>query len=270
MLAALPLLRLIRLFSAALPCVLIGFLTTSYSQGRGDELIQKYLDQSARRSAIVSMVADYQEPQKQPVRLEFTWMRRVKQGLASHLLRMEAPPSEKGKLLLVQEKPAGETDYIAFRPNSTLKKKVRVSGSRNYKYKGFTISVQELIGGELHKYSHQYKGSQVIDGVTCHVVENRLRAQFRRDSNYPLTVIYLRADNGMALMWELFGTPNRLDKVIKVDELRKIDGIWTVARASVQDLKKKGQLRLSLQQAAYNPSLKEHWFSEEYLKQNSR
>lgn len=248
---------------------LTTFTTTNYPDARGDELIDKYLNLSARWDAVLSMRVDYQEQQKDPIHLEFTWMRKIKQGLAWHLIRMEAPPSEKGKLLLVHEKADGDAEYIAYRP-SALMKKVRVSGARNYKYKGLSISVQELIGGELLKYGHQFKGTEKLNGLACSVVENKLRSQFKNDSNYPRSLIYLREDNGMALKWELFGNSNRLEKIIQVEEVKRIDGVWAVARALVEDLKKKGHLTLTLKEAQLNPDLKDQWFSEDYLKQNSR
>src|SRR5262245_14473550 len=45
---------------------------------RGEELVTRYLKESVRREAILTMEADYQEPEKGGVRLEFTWMRRVR------------------------------------------------------------------------------------------------------------------------------------------------------------------------------------------------
>ena len=149
-------------------------------------------------------------------------------------------------------------------------KKVRISGARHYKYKGLSISVQELIGGELLKYSHQFKGTEKLNGINCYVVENKLRSPFKNDSNYPRSLIYLREDNDMPLKWELFGNSNRLEKIIQVEDVKRIDRLWTVARALVQDLKKKGQLRLTLKEVHANPDLKDQWFSEAYLKQNSR
>jgi hypothetical protein len=250
-------------------CLTVGLLTTGYSDDRGTQLIDRYLNQSARKNAVLEMAVEYQEPGKEPVRLEFTWMRKINDGLASHLLRMEAPPSEKGKLLLVRERLDGGTDYVAYRPNSALKKKVRVNAARNYKYKGLSISVQELIGGELQKYNHQYKGAQTVDGISCQVVESILRDQFKNDSNYPRTLIYLRDDNGMALKWDLFGNSNRLEKKIQVEELKQIEGVWTLGRVRVEDLNKKSQLKLILKSVHYNPDLKDQIFSEEYLKQNS-
>lgn len=236
----------------------------------GEELISQYLSHSARRGARFKMSVDYQEAQKELIHLEFTWLRKAKQGLMSHLIRMEAPPSEKGKLLLVHEEPDGDSNYVAYRPNSTLKKKVRVSGARNYKYKGFTISVQELIGGELQKYDHLAKGVKPIEGLPCREIENTIKPQFKNDSNYPRSVTYLREDNGMLKKWELFGISDQLEKVIYADEIKKIDGNWTITTAHVEHLKRKGRLVLKLVEGHYDQNLPDEVFSEEYLKLNSK
>ena len=95
-----------RLFSYLL-CGLIGFRSNAYANLRGDQLIDQYLTRSARHDAMFSVTVDYQEPTEEPVRLEFTWMPKVKSDVTCHLLRIEAPGSEQGKLLLVHEKADG-------------------------------------------------------------------------------------------------------------------------------------------------------------------
>ena len=246
-------------------CGLIGFRSNAYANLRGDQLIDQYLTRSARHDAVLFVRVDYQEPKEEPVRLEFTWMRKVKPDVTSHLLRIEAPGSEKGKLLLVHEKADGVTDYFAYRPRSTLKRKVRISGTRNYQYKGLSISVQEIIGGELLKYNHQFNGIETLNGMACYVVENQLRAEFKNDSNYPRLRIYLREDNGMPLRAELFGKSDQL-KMIYFEEVQKIEGIWTIARARIEDPRKQAELIVTLKEAHYNPDLEDYWFTEEYLK----
>src|SRR4051812_1656483 len=108
--------------SGFLFCWMIGSSTIIYTDVRGDKLIDRYLNQSVRHDAVFSGVINYTKPQQEPVRLEFTWMRKIKQALISHLVRIESPPSEKGKLLLVHEKANGEADHTAYRPHSLLKK----------------------------------------------------------------------------------------------------------------------------------------------------
>src|SRR6266516_837366 len=236
----------------------------------GEQVVLRYLSESARKDAVLSMAVDYTEPGKERLHLEFTWMRKIKQGLASHLLRIETPESAKGKLLLVREKPGGGADYLSYRPGSVLKKKVRITGAREYKFKALTVSVQELIGGELLMYTHEFKGDQTLDGVPCRLVESTLQSRFRNDSGYPRTRIFFRRDTGMPLRWELFGKSGLLEKIISIEEVRKIDGIWTIARARVEDLKKKGRLALTLKVVNYHPDLKDSLFTEEYLRQASR
>jgi hypothetical protein len=88
-------------------CWLIGPSSNAYADLHGDQLVDQYLNRSARHDAVLSVRVDYQEPKKEPVRLEVTWMRKVKPELISHRLRIDAPFSEKGKLLLVHEKANG-------------------------------------------------------------------------------------------------------------------------------------------------------------------
>lgn len=253
----------------ALGCLLVPS-NSLHADPRGDEWVARYLKESVRLEAILTMEVDYQEPQKEGLRLVFTWTRRVRQGLTSHLIRLESPPSEQGKLLLVHEKPDGSAEYLAYRPNSVLKKKVRISGARDYKYKTLTISVQELIGGELGKYSHQSKGIQQLQGIACNVVENMLLPKFKSDSDYPRSVIYLRPDNGLLQKWELFGKSGPLEKVIHTEEIKTLQGLPTVTVARVEELKKKSKLTLKTKEAQYHPKLNDEWFSEKYLTQNSR
>ncbi len=254
-------------------CVLVSLCLRVYplsAENRGDELIEKYLNESARRDAILSLMVDYTGPEKPPIHLEFTWMRKVKQGLVSHLLKMEAPASERGKLLLVRERPGGGADYLAYRPNSILKKRVRITGAREYKFKGLSISVQELIGGELRIYSHYFRRTEQVNGVACQVVENKLRSGFQNDSKFPRTLLYLREDNGMPFRWELFGRSGQIEKVIFMEDVVRIDGIWTIARARVQEPRKKSELVLTLREVNYHPDLKDSFFTEEYLRQHSQ
>ncbi|MFN8006258.1 MAG: outer membrane lipoprotein-sorting protein [Terriglobia bacterium] len=244
--------------------------TAIQADPKGDQLVMQYLNQSSHHNGVFKMGVDYQEAGKEPIHLEFTWTRKSHQGLMSHLIKMEAPPSEKGKLLLVHEKPDGDLDYIAYRPNSALKKKVRVSGARNYKYKGFSISVQELIGGGLMQYDHQSEEKKVLDGIPCQIVENRIKPQFKSDSSYPRSLAYFREDNGMLQRWELFGNSDKLEKVIEAGELKKVQGNWTLMVARVDDLPKQGKLVLKVLDANYNQPISDELFNEEYLKQNSK
>src|SRR5437667_1869452 len=169
-------------FAVSVVCLVASFspgACLARADASGEQIVLRYLSESASRDAILSMAVDYSEPGKEPLHLEFTWMRRIKQGLASHLLRIETPDSEKGKLLLVREKPGGGADYLAYRPGSVLKKKVRITGAREYKFKALTVSVQELIGGELLMYTHEFKGDETLDGVPCRLVESTLQSRFR-------------------------------------------------------------------------------------------
>ena len=79
-------------------CLFMGSGTITYTDARGDKLIDKYLNQSVRQDAVFSVAVDYTKPEQEPVRMEYTWMRKVRQGLISHLVRIESPPFGKGEV----------------------------------------------------------------------------------------------------------------------------------------------------------------------------
>ena len=101
-------------------------------------------------------------------------------------------------------------------------------------------------------------------------MDNVLFPKFKSDSDYPRSVIYLRQDNGLLRKWELFGKSGKLEKVIHAEEIKTLQGLPTVTVARVEELKKGGKLTLKIKKVQYNPKLKDEWFSEKYLSQNSR
>ena len=69
----------------------------------------------------------------------------------------------------------------------------------------------------------------------------------------------------MPLRAELFGKSDQV-KMIYFEKVQKIEGIWTITRARIEDPKKQAELIVTLKEAHYNPDLEDYWFTEEYLK----
>jgi len=235
---------------------------------KADALIATHLEKTTRRSARITLQVNHRRGEKPPVFLAYTWLRRVQPSFIAHLIRMEAPPSQKGKLLLVHERPDGSADYIAYRPKSKMKKKVRISGARHFKYKSLRISIQELIGGELGKYTHHYIGKQTVRGVECHLVENRIKTKFKRKSDYPRSILALGVTNHLMVRWELYGKSNRLEKKIVALETLKLEGVEMVTQAQVTNLKRDSQLLLKVNTVEYDPKFDPKLFQKKYLSRN--
>ena len=254
---------------ALIPGICLALASPVLADERGDELIAAYLDQAAGKNARVTIQIKHVKGSQPPIFLAFTWMRRVQAKLTSHFIRMESPPSEQGKLLLVHERPDGSSDYVAYRPQSALSKKVRISGARHYKYKSLRISVQELIGGELAKYTHHYLGNREIGGVSCHLVENRLKPEFTGKSDFPRSILALSADRMTMVQWELYDRSNRLARKMVATETKVVDGTPTVTRARISSPQRDSQLQFNVQSIEFDPSFKPDLFRKEFLKRHS-
>ena len=248
-----------------IPCIYLALASNALADGRGDKLISAYLDQTNRKNARITIQVKHVRANQPPILLAFTWMRRVQAKLTSHFIRMEEPASEQGKLLLVHERPDGSSDYVAYRPKSALSKKVRISGARHYKYKSLRISVQELIGGELTKYTHHFMASRTIGGVPCHLVENRLKREFKGKSDFSRSILALSADSMTMVQWELYDRFNRLAKKVVATETKVVDGIRTVMRASISSPQRNSHLLMKIKSIEYDPPFNPDLFRKETL-----
>lgn len=252
-----------------IPCICLTVAFPVLADERGDELVAAYLDQAARKNKRVTIQVKHVKGSRPPIFLAFTWMRRVQAKLTSHFIRMEAPQSEQGKLLLVHERPDGSSDYVAYRPQSALSKKVRISGARHYKYKSLRISVQELIGGELAKYTHHFLGSREVKGMPCHLVENRLKPEFTGKSDFPRSILALSADSMTMVQWELYDRSNRLARKIVATETKVVEGTPTVTRASISSPQRDSQLQWKVQSIEFDPPFEPDLFRKEFLQRHT-
>ena len=252
-----------------IPCICLALASPALADKRGDELIAAYLDQAARKNARVNVQVKHVKGSQPPILLAFTWMRRVQAKLTSHFIRMEAPESEQGKLLLVHERPDGSSEFVAYRPQSALRKKVRISGARHYKYKSLRISVQELIGGELAKYTHHFLGSREIGGVHCHLVENRLKPEFIGKSDFPRSILALSADSMTMVQWELYDRTNRLARKIVATETKVVEGTPTVTQAQISNPQRDSRLQWTVQSIEFDPPFEPDLFRKESLQRQT-
>lgn len=255
---------------------IVQILTLSFLMGlmpaladkHANQLISKYLDQMVRHTANFSIEVEYYVEDNPPVRLSFSWKRWIQQKKTSHLIEMKSPNSEAGKRLLVYEYPNGSSDQFAFRPKSVLKKNVRITGPRHYRYKKLRISVQELIGGELGKYTHHFLEKKQLNKKDCYLIENHLKPLFLSKSDYPRSIIALSSENQELVQWELYDRANRLAKRIIAEEIEEIDGIRTITSFRMNDPRRNSTLMFNVKSVDYNPRFDPIIFVKENLTQS--
>lgn len=247
--------------------ILLIFITLvpALADEDANKLISKYLNQMVRHTANFSIGIEYYVKDSSPIHLSFSWKRWVQKEKVSHLIEMQYPNSEAGKRLLVHEYPNGSSDRFAFRPKSVLKKNIRITGPRHYRYKKLRISVQELIGGELAKYTHHLLETKRLNKKDCYLIENRLKLLFRNNSDYPRSVIALSVKNHELVQWKLYDRDNRLAKLILPGKIKDIDGVRTIISFRITDPRRDSTLIFNVKSADYHPRFNPIIFEKENL-----
>lgn len=144
-----------------------------------------------------------------------------------------------------------------------LRRVVRFSTTRKLNYKGLSISIQELIGGELYNYTHELLGTKTFDSVDTYHVESRLKPE--ADSDFPRLTGHYRQDTFMPLQIELYNRQDQLERTMRVAELMQVSGHWGVKRAEVADAVANRHITLDTAELKYDPALPDELFTEEHL-----
>jgi len=250
------------------PILILFFLASlmpTLADQDANQLISNYLNQMVKHTATFSIGVEYYVKDKSPIRLSFSWKRWVQQTKVSHLIEMEYPNSEVGKRLLVHEYPNGSSERFAFRPKSVLKKNVRITGPRHYRYKKLRISVQELIGGELAKYTHHFLKKKRLNNKNCYLIENRLKPLYRNESDYPRSVIALSVNEQELVQWELYNRDNHLAKLILPGKIKDIDGVRTILSFRITEPRRESTLVFNVKSVDYHPRFDPIIFKKENL-----
>ncbi len=140
-----------------------------------------------------------------------------------------------------------------------LKKSRRISGSsRNDDFMGSDFTYDDMGDREVEEDTHTLKGEETLDGQKCWVVESVPK---EKDSAYSRKVVRIRQDNFMVVFVEYFDRQNRLQKVLHLEDIKKIDDIWTAGTMTMENVQNKHKTILRFEDIAYNIPVKDNFFT---------
>ncbi len=193
--------------------------------------------------------------------IDFRLRRRYAPEAVSTLLEVTAPREETDKALLSIEKPQAATE--AFSYLAGLKKLARLSSMSTLTLRGTKITIQELLWLELSQYEAG-PGERVDEGGVS-LVRYELSAPLERNLAFPRIVAIFRESDMTPARFELFGEGDKLQKTVRIEEVRTIDSHLAMTRIAIEDHIQNRQLRLSTSSVKFNTGLPAKLFTESNL-----
>ncbi len=204
--------------------------------------------------------------------IEFRLQRKNNADGASTFLTVLSPKEESNKAILAFEKNDKPTE--AFSYLAGLKKLAKLDSARQLSFRGARVTVQELLGMELDKYTHnagewaagEWAAGKRAAGQGEPLIKVEFKAKPDMGLAFPRIVGYFRESDQTPVRFDLFGDNGEVTKKVAIEEVKIIQNHLTITRVAIEDLAQKLKLKLETRKVEYDHGLSDKIFTEDYLK----
>ncbi|MEM5948028.1 outer membrane lipoprotein-sorting protein [Spirochaetia bacterium 38H-sp] len=229
----------------------------------GREIMQKAEDSVKVDSthALVQMSLT-DKNNKESVRILEMFEAKDKNGLSQSLIIFHKPASVAGTRFLVQEQKGRSDDKFIYLPS--LKRVRRIAASEGgQSFMGSDFSYDDMSTRDIDEDTHTLLREEKYNGQDCYVVQSIPKNL--KEAQYQLRISWVRKDNFMPVRVELYETKDRLKKVLTIEKLEKIDGVWTPIITKMENITDKHSTTLTMQKVEYNKKLPDALFTQKFL-----
>jgi hypothetical protein len=194
-------------------------------------------------------------------------------GGTKTVMIFESPADMQGTgLLSIDYSGNKDDDQWLYLPS--LKKTTRIASSgKSGSFVGTDITYADLTKKDVDAYDYtMIKDSVSVDGEECWLIESRPRTDAEKKSTGYLKIqSWISKDKLMPIQAKMWIKEGKKLKYMKFEEIKKIDGIWTVHKLIVRTVKN-GKVESTTLMASENirfndPSVSDSDFSERTLEQ---
>lgn len=170
----------------------------------------------------------------------------------------QKPADVKGTGFLLWEYDEQNRDDDRWLYMPALRKVRRISGSSNNDYfMGSDFTYDDMGDRNVDEDTHKLLREEKLDGHDCWVVESIPKAN---DDMYVKKIAWIRKDVNIAVKVEYYDKIG-LMKIFYVKEIKQIDGIWSICKMFMDNLREKHKTELILKNISYNKGLKDNIFT---------
>jgi hypothetical protein len=238
----------------------LAFVTASLSAQSGREIMQKAKDRPDGRDRYSEMTMTLiSKKGKERIRKVKSYSMDI--GKDKKTLMFFTYPGDvagTGFLTWDYDQIGKDDDKWLYLP--AMKKTRRISGSTARKdyFMGTDFTYDDMGSRNVDEDDHTLLKEESVDGQTCWVVESV--SKDRRDI-YSKKISWIRKDCLMGIKVEYYDRQGKLHRVLKVSDVKQVDGFWTSGKLHMTNVQVNHQTLLSIDAPKYNLGLSEDSFT---------
>lgn len=182
-------------------------------------------------------------------------------GRQKYLVYFHSPADVRGTAFLVAKEPGRDADRWLFVPALNLVQRIAARDAES-SFVGSDFSHEDLSGRPLAADTRQLLRDESLDGKPCHVIESvpKGRAGFTRK------LAWIDRATFLPLKEEYYDAQQQLVRVFTADEVRDVDGVPTVVRRTMKNVKSGHRTEVVFREVRYNAGLTDEVFTERSLR----
>lgn len=168
---------------------------------------------------------------------------------------------------------AKEDDNWLYMPSLRSVKRI-AGGNKKDNFMGTDFTYNDMNGLKVEEWSYSMvKESDMVDGQDCWVIgavpREDIASRVIRDTGYVKRLVWIRKDNFMAAQGRVWLKKGGKLKVMKAEEIKQVQGIWTAGKLTMQTLSKSGHFEhatiLVFDNMKYNIGVDDSFFTTQRM-----
>ncbi len=186
-------------------------------------------------------------------------------GEQRYYIYFHEPSDVKGTTFLVWKYPAREDDRWIFIPAIRLVRRIAADDKRS-SFVGSDFTYEDVSGREVEDENHRLLGEETLEGRPVYRLESVPKAKV----DYVRRISWIDRERGLPLKEEYYDVRGELLRTFTADEVREVDGHWTVTHRIMRDAQSGHRTEVVYDEVSYGVGLGEDLFSERYLRRPPR
>ncbi|MBI2842276.1 MAG: outer membrane lipoprotein-sorting protein [Armatimonadetes bacterium] len=179
------------------------------------------------------------------------------------LIEFSQPADVRGTKFLVWRHPDRDDDRWLYLPSLHMVRRISAADKRA-SFVGSDFVYEDVAGRDVDQDKHTLTGSESVGGQDCYVVKSVPRDP--RSVEFAHKVSWVRKDNFVVVQEKYYDRQGKPLKQLTVDDLDKIQGIWTVRKETMRNLQTGHYTVVTWDKVKYNTGLGDDVFTERYLR----
>lgn len=187
------------------------------------------------------------------------------EGEQRYFIYFHEPADVKGTSFMVWKYPAREDDRWIFIPAIKLVRRIAADDKRS-SFVGSDFTYEDVSGREVGDEIHTLLGETELDGRPVYRIESVPKAKV----DYVRRLSWVDQERWLPLKEEYYDSRGELLRTFTADQVREVDGHWTVTHRTMRDAQSGHQTEVVYDEVGYDVGLDADLFSERYLQRPPR